>query len=68
LRPRALGQLGYPEAAPLTEFFLRNEGIPIGVVHDALTRLGAAGMDAFRQGLESPDPIVQVTSCAPTAS
>jgi HEAT repeat protein len=60
----ALGMLGQPAAAgPLTEVLLRHEGVPTGVAHDALSRLGAAGLDAFRQGLESPEPTVRVTSC-----
>jgi HEAT repeat protein len=61
---RALGELGDPAAArPLTAMFLEQNGIPIGVANDALTRLGAAGVHAFRRGLESPDVSVRVTAC-----
>jgi HEAT repeat protein len=61
---RALGKLGHPAAAgPLTELFLQQEGVPTGVAYDALSRLGAAGAGAFRQGLESPRVSVRVTSC-----
>jgi HEAT repeat protein len=61
---RALGMLGHPVAAsPLTELFLRQEGVPTGVAYDVLSRLGEAGADAFRQGLESPRVSVRVTSC-----
>lgn len=61
---QALGELGSPAAAaPLTELFLRQDGVPIGVVHDSLSRLGAAGADAFRQGLRSPRVTVRITSC-----
>ena len=60
----ALGELGYAAAAqPLTELFLRREGVPLGVAHDALSRLGTAGAGAFRRGLDSPDATVRVTSC-----
>ncbi|HXV56774.1 MAG TPA: HEAT repeat domain-containing protein, partial [Gaiellaceae bacterium] len=37
--------------------------VPTGVAHDALRALGAAGEDAFRRGLSSPDPTVRVASC-----
>jgi HEAT repeat protein len=46
---RALGELGDPAAAgPLKALFLGRQGVPIGVANDALSRLGAAGADAFR--------------------
>jgi HEAT repeat protein len=61
---RALGELGDPAAAgALKTLFLAREGVPIGVANDALTRLGPAGTDAFREGLVSPESTVRVTSC-----
>jgi HEAT repeat protein len=61
---RALGELGDPAAAgPLTDLFLEQVGVPIGVANDALSRLGEAGGDAFRRGLESREVTVRVTSC-----
>ena len=38
-------------------------GVPIGVANDALSRLGPAGAEAFREGLLSPESTVRVTSC-----
>jgi HEAT repeat protein len=61
---RALGELGDPAAAgPLKAVFLGQDGIPIGVANDALSRLGPAGAEAFREGLRSPQATVRVTSC-----
>ena len=61
---RALGELGDPAAAgPLKALFLGRSGVPIGVANDALSRLGPAGADAFREGLLSPESTVRVTSC-----
>jgi HEAT repeat protein len=61
---RALGALGAPAAAgPLADVFLRGGPVPIGVTHDALSRLGPAGADAFTKGLASSAPSVRVSSC-----
>ena len=61
---RALGELGDPAAAgPLKAVFLGQQGVPIGVANHALSHLGPAGVDAFRQGLQSPESTVRVTSC-----
>jgi HEAT repeat protein len=66
---RALGQLGDPAAAgPLKSVFLGRDGVPIGVTNDALSRLGPAGAEAFREGLRSPESTVRVTSCFGIAS
>jgi HEAT repeat protein len=43
--------------------FLGRDGVPIGVANDALSRLGPAGAEAFREGLRSPESTVRVTSC-----
>jgi HEAT repeat protein len=66
---RALGAIGSPAAAPaLTAIFLERRSVPTGVVYDALRALGPRGGDAFRRGLESPDPTVRVASCFGTAA
>src|SRR4051794_18483695 len=66
---RALGELGDPAAAAaITALFLAREGVPIGVASDALTRLGPAGTEAFKEGLVSPESTVRVTCCFGIAS
>jgi HEAT repeat protein len=66
---RALGAIGSPAAASaVTALFLERRGIPTGVAYDALRALGPHGGEAFRRGLESPDPTVRVASCFGTAA
>jgi HEAT repeat protein len=61
---RALGMIGSPDAAAaLTPLFLDRKGIPSGVAFDALSRLGPAGAEVFRDGLRSSNPTTRVESC-----
>jgi HEAT repeat protein len=61
---RSLGAIGSPAAASaLTQIFLERRAVPTGVAYDALRGLGAAGADAFHQGLRARDPTVRVASC-----
>jgi HEAT repeat protein len=62
---RALGDVGSAEAVPaLGAAFLERRVAPTNVVNDALRTIGGeAPGPTFERGVESPDPIVRVSSC-----
>ncbi|HET7049826.1 MAG TPA: HEAT repeat domain-containing protein [Solirubrobacteraceae bacterium] len=61
---QALGTIGSPEAVPaLSGAFLERRVAPTSTVREALGRIGGESAPAFERGVESPDPIVRVSSC-----
>jgi HEAT repeat protein len=61
---RALGDIGSADAVPaLSDAFLQRRVAPINVVNAALRRIGGEAAPAFERGVESPDPVVRVSSC-----
>jgi hypothetical protein len=61
---QALGEIGSAEAVPaLSAAFLERRVAPTSVVNDALRRIGGESAPAFERGVDSPDPIVRVSSC-----
>ena len=61
---QALGDIGSAEAVPaLSEAFPERSVAPTDVLNDALRRIGGESASAFERGVDSPDPIVRVSSC-----
>jgi HEAT repeat protein len=62
---RALGDIGSAEAVPaLGTAFLERRIAPTNVLNDALRRIGGESPGpTFERGVDSPDPIVRVSSC-----